>query len=80
MSLSSTSVVLFGKLGKILEGDDAGFFIKIEHDTTNTGGYYIYQSKDKDFKGPDSFDAWVETIENLHGFIKESNWKIKWFD
>lgn len=66
------------KIGKILEGDDAGQYIRIEHDPDDTGGYYIYQSTVKDFSSDETFDSWVENKNELEAFFSESNWVIDW--
>jgi len=65
-------------IGKILEGDDAGFFVKIQHDVEDTGGFLILVSEDKTFEK--GFDDWVQDTESLQGYIAESQWVIDWMD
>lgn len=68
--------IKFNTLGKIIEGDNQGWFVRIINDEDKTGGYYIHQFKDMD--GNIGFDDWLETENDVKGYIYESNWKIKW--
>jgi len=68
--------IIFNKIGKILEGDDTGYFIKIINDIESTGGYLILISKDKSFKS--GFDSWVENKKMLEKYFEESHWSIDW--
>lgn len=64
------------RMGRIVTGDDAGCWVKVEDDRENTGGYLIHQGMDSTFtRGSDS---WVESREVLEGYFKESGWKIEW--
>lgn len=68
-------------IGKILEGDDLGSFVKVVDDTKNTGGYLILVSLNESFDvGFDvGFDGWVEDWESLVKYFEESRWKVDWF-
>jgi hypothetical protein len=65
-------------LGKIIEGDDCGHYIKIEHNPKVANGYFIFQSSSKSFDSHETFDAWVQDIESLKQFFRQSSWKVLW--
>jgi hypothetical protein len=67
-------------VGRILEGDNRGWYIKIQEDFENSGGYLILVSDDQNFLSDKGFDYWVEKYDNLIGFFEESNWKIEWIN
>ena len=63
-----------GKKGLITEGEHSGFFVRIEDDKANTGGYLILVFKDENV----GFDSWVETEKDLEQYFHEAEWKIEW--
>lgn len=70
--------VKYDVFGKITEGDHSGWYVKFIDDSENTGGFYIY--KIKDLNGDEGFDTWLETENDVKGYIYESEWKIEWLD
>jgi len=72
-------MIQIGKRGRIRQGSYAGWYVLIEDDTANTGGYYVYTSRDSDFKG-EGYDDWVENKELLEPFFTESEWEVDWDD
>ena len=68
--------IRIGVVGKILKGDDAGSFIKVVDDSTNTGGYLVFTSSDTSFR--ESYDDWVENLNKLESYFAESRWTIQW--
>ncbi|MBN9378005.1 MAG: hypothetical protein BGO14_00785 [Chlamydiales bacterium 38-26] len=65
--------------GIIINGEDKGWYIYIEEDLKNTGGYYIFIEKtlEKDSEG---YDEWVENMDCLKNYFVESQWEVKWLD
>lgn len=71
-----TNIVL-DKIGKVLEGEDKGWFIKIVKDTERTRGYYVFFCKNKNFKG-EVFDNWLLNYDDLQQYFVEKKWEIEW--
>lgn len=68
--------ILIGKVGKIVSGDDVGWYVKVTDDAADTGGFYILTSERSDMAT--GFDNWVESREDLESFFAESHWEIDW--
>ena len=66
-----------GKKGQIRSGEHTGFFVRIQDDAPNTGGYLILLWEDK---SPNGYDYWAETIKDLDQFFRESGWDIEWLE
>ena len=66
-----------GKLGRIKNGEHAGFFVRIQDDSPNTGGYLILMWRESPTEG---YDNWVEGPNDLDQFVQESNWDIEWLE
>jgi hypothetical protein len=64
-----------GKDGRIVSGEYAGYEVRIVDDSKATGGYLILTWKDDPKTG---FDNWVETVDDLEQFFRESGWIIEW--
>jgi hypothetical protein len=73
----STSIPI-GRVGRIVQGDDVGAYVKVVDDRANSGGFLILLGSDAGFeKGS---DGWVENLETLAAYFKESSWQVEWFD
>ncbi len=68
----------FNTFGKIIQGSNKGWFVKLEDDTEGTGGFYIYEMED--MKGGEGFDSWVEHKEDIKDYFDECNWIIDWLN
>ena len=66
-----------GKLGRIKSGEHAGFFVRIQDDSTNTGGFLIVLWRESPTEG---YDNWVENLGDLEQFFRESGWDIEWLE
>ena len=64
-----------GKSGRLKNGQHAGCFVRIQDDSSNTGGYLIIVWRDSPIEG---FDNWVENSSDLEQFFRESGWEIEW--
>jgi hypothetical protein len=68
--------VKYGVLGKIKEGNNLGWLVKIIDDREHTGGFYINEFENPN--GDEGFDTWLETENDVKGYIVENGWKIEW--
>ncbi|WP_248323020.1 hypothetical protein [Caballeronia sp. Sq4a] len=68
--------ILYGIVGKIIAGDNAGSYVKVEDDSASTGGFLILTSGHPDLSA--GFDNWVETKDAVERFFAESNWNVEW--
>jgi hypothetical protein len=66
-----------GKKGRIKAGVHAGFFVRIQDDSQNTGGSLILIWKDNPSMG---YDDWVENLIDLDQFVHESGWDVEWLE
>ena len=66
--------------GKILNGDNLGWYVVVQEDFENTGGYLVLVSPDQNFLSNNGCDYWVEKYGDLVDFFSESHWQIRWLD
>ena len=66
------------RIGEVVKGDDLGIEIQVTQATDGTGAYYILMSDDFSDPKTDKFDSWVESLEDVEEYFKESNWVIEW--
>ena len=66
------------RIGEVVKGDDLGIEIQVTQATDGTGAYYILMSDDCSDPKKDKFDSWVESLEDVEEYFKESNWVIEW--
>jgi hypothetical protein len=71
--------IKINNLGKIIQGDNKGWFIKIIDDRKISGGFLILISPNKDFL-EEAYDNWVLNYEELKNHFIESKWIIQWQD
>ena len=62
--------------GKIVSGNNSGWYVKFIHDEQDTGGFYIHEIKEPN--GDEGFDTWLETENDVQGYISENEWEIAW--
>ncbi len=66
------------QIGRIIHGPNEGWFVKIEDDSMNTGGYLVLNFRSLDPNDHVGFDDWVETDADLHAYFERSGWTIEW--
>jgi hypothetical protein len=67
--------------GKILEGEHKNWFIFVENDYKNTGGYLILLFNNRDrLKSSQGYDYWAEDKCALAEMFKEAKWNIQWLN
>jgi len=77
----STSEILIGRWGKIVAGENVGWYVLVEDDTAgSTGGFYIYRCSQPSMKAPEGFDDWVEKKEQIAPFFGFGKWEIEWLE
>lgn len=66
--------------GKILNGQQKGWYIYIVDDRENTGGYLLLESESSDIFGSDGegFDTWYETLYDIERQLINNAWSIDW--
>lgn len=73
--------IKIGVIGKIIEGDLCGWFLKIKEDFDESGGYLILISKDSNLsKYSEGYDYWAEDKNIVKEMINGFKWKIQWLD
>lgn len=62
--------------GKLLNGDYAGFNVRVENDSEKSGGFYfIIESPTDPQQGG---DYWVETFEDVERGLIQKDWTVQW--
>jgi hypothetical protein len=70
------SSIRVSTVGKIVAGDELGWYVRVDEDFENTGGYLILTSKTPDMR--QCFDNWVKNIEDLKEYFDEAKWTVEW--
>lgn len=71
--------IKIGVIGKIIEGEACGWFVRIKEDFEDTGGYFILITKKTEMSEED-YDYWAQDKNTMLEMIKEFRWKINWLD
>jgi len=72
-------MIPIGKKGQIIQGESPGWFVLVQDNSVNTGGFLILTAEDREFKGK-GFDNWVENKEALEQFFRFAKWEIDWLE
>lgn len=65
-----------GQVGRIAAGDQRGWYLRVDDDAENTGGFLILTCRTPDMT--DCFDGWAENKQSLEQYFIESGWRILW--
>ena len=77
MSQTNTHLdIRIGQVGKIAAGDQRGWYVRVDDDAENTGGYLILTCKTPDMA--DCFDGWAEDKKSLEQYFLGMGWRILW--
>lgn len=68
-----------GRSGRIISGDDAGWFVEVIDDTDSSGGFLILTHERLDQSGQ-GYDSWAESLDAVTSYFAESGWQIEWLD
>jgi hypothetical protein len=78
-------LIKFNNIGRIKQGAYEDWYVLVEDDTENTGGYYIFISDNPNVKGVTDvydgairYDAWLENQEQIESYFERSQWIIEW--
>ena len=68
-------------VGEIISGPRANWFIMVQDDTENTGGYFVLEATtfDPNKKG-EGYDNWFENLKEVKQYLIYKNLHIKWID
>lgn len=72
-------MIKIGLKGVITNGRLNGWYILVQDDSENTGGYLVIQSPQISFDG-EGFDNWFETMDEVQQFFQNNNWSVEWFE
>lgn len=70
-------MIKIGKVGRIVSGDDAGKFVRVDELPDSPPSYLILLAEDQDFKRGCG-DYWVEDFPSLEEFFTEGQWTVEW--
>lgn len=71
-------MIPFDKEGYIVDGIMKGFYIKIIFDKEETGGYYVFYSKNFKDKTAEGYDEWYLDIKVIESLLNEID--VEWKD
>jgi hypothetical protein len=72
--------IKLGKIGIITEGKMKGYYIRIDDDFENTGGFLIIYNSAPDMSSSNGYDDWVENEECLRDFCIDNSWIVNWIE
>ncbi len=71
-------MVPIGQVGRIQRGEYAGWFVRVDDDSDNTGGLLVLLSPNPQFAGPVGFDDWCEDEAALERYFRKLDGDVDW--
>jgi hypothetical protein len=65
------------RYGRVIAGENEGFFIRVHYDDKSTRGYYVYLV-DNIENPTDGGDYWAKDLEELDSLFQVSEWQVDW--
>ena len=77
----SSSGILIGKWGKIVAGENAGWYVFIEDDKAgDTGGLFVYTCSERSLGSGVEYDDWVQNRDEIPSLFRAMGWQIEWLE
>jgi hypothetical protein len=73
-------MIKIGIVGKIRSGEHEGWYVRVQDDRADTGGFLVLVSSNPTFESGKGFDDWVESSERLDDYFREAGWTVEWPD
>ncbi|MFC7247570.1 hypothetical protein ACFQO7_34340 [Catellatospora aurea] len=72
-----TTDIHLDRHGRIVAGEDEGFFLCVQFDAEHTRGYYVFLVDD--IENPSAGgDHWAKDMAELRTLFSTSHWRIEW--
>jgi len=65
-------------LGKILAGEDAGWFVYVTEGDGEKGGYMTYRNRKANFSGDATWWTWHPNLDAVRRNFSAEGWHIEW--
>ena len=69
--------IVLGRIGRILAGENGGYFINVHYDGESTHGYYVFLMNDID-NPSDGGDYWCQDMNEVRRLFEASQWEVEW--
>jgi hypothetical protein len=76
LDFMNSSDIQIERWGCILAGRDTGSYVFVKDDSSETRGFFIFESKEPSLER--SFDSWVKDLDDVEKFFRFAGWEIEW--
>jgi len=63
--------------GKILSGQNEGYYVRVHRDAEETGGYFVFIVDDLE-NATDGGDYWAVDMGEVETIFRTSDWEVEW--